>query len=440
MSSNNQSPTGPARQIGRSIWLIILFLCAVFFFAEHDFSFSRSGIDRFTPTEEEIVTGATEGSLVRRIAFLSLGFFAVVSLARPRPGESFRVNGFLGGMLLAFVSWAFLSLIWAEDRSLTSQKLVAFGIFCLGAAAIARRFSQREIILWTFFSTALFVLIGVSAEMFYGTFRPFTSGYRFAGTLHPNIQGINCGLLVISAFAAATTEKSRRRLYWIGTILGFCFLALTGSRTAVAATLVAIAVYLFTLSSKRARIAMAYALSVAFCLVMLVLVSGMSAGVKGTASLGRDDSNDESLDGRTEIWAVVGKYVGRHAIIGYGYGGFWTPTRISSVSDDMDVGIPNSHLAYLEYLLTLGAVGLVAYTLLLFAGIGRAFRFHRLSGNPAFAFCAALLVFCALDGLLESALALPSFLMFLSMVILAQLAFVRRPQCWPDQVSQSTPI
>src|SRR5271154_5373903 len=114
MSSNNQSSTGPVLQVGGSIWLIILFLSAVFFLGEHDFSFSRNVVDRYTPTEDEILTGATEGSLVRRIAFLSLGVFAVVSLARRRPGESFRVNSFLGGMLLAFVSWAFLSVIWAE--------------------------------------------------------------------------------------------------------------------------------------------------------------------------------------------------------------------------------------------------------------------------------------------------------------------------------------
>ena len=214
-----------------------------------------------------------------------------------------------------------------------------------------------------------------AAEIFFGTFRPFTSGYRFSGTLHPNIQGINCALLVLSAVAAATTERRRNRLYWFCAVVGFFFLILTASRTAFAAALVAIGVYLASICSKRAKIAMAYALSIVFCLVMLVLVNGLIPGLKSAAMLGRDDSNDASFNGRTGIWDEVGRYAVRHPIVGYGYGGFWTPTRMSLISDDEHFGIPNSHLAYLDYLLTLGAVGMVTYTLLLFTGIRRAFRF-----------------------------------------------------------------
>jgi exopolysaccharide production protein ExoQ len=430
MSNDQHLRARPALQVGRSVWLIYLFLSAVFFLGEHNFSYSRNGSDMYNPSEEDLISSATEGSLVRRVAFLSLGLFAVVSLVRRKSDGPFHVNGLLGWLLLAFVSWAFLSLIWADDPSQTSKKLVAFGIFCLGATAIARRFTLREIILWTCFSTSLFVLIGVSAEILFGGFRPFTSGYRFSGTLHPNIQGINCALLVLSALAAATTESRRNRLYWFCAAFGSIFLILTASRTAFAATLVAIVVYLASICSKRAKIAMAYALSIASCLVMLALVNGLFPGLKSAAMLGRDDSNDASLNGRTGIWDAVGRYVGRHPIVGYGYGGFWTPTRMSLISDDVHFGIPNSHLAYLDYLLTLGAVGMVTYALLLFSGIGRAFRFHRVSRNSAFAFCGAFLVFCALDGLLESATMETSLPMFLITVVLAQLAFVRPALSW----------
>jgi exopolysaccharide production protein ExoQ len=425
MSNHQHLPASPAFGVGRSVWLIFLFLSAVFFLGEHDFSYSRNGLERYNPSEEDLISATTEGTPVRRVAFLALGLFAVISLARRGSGDSFHVNGVLGWLLIAFVSWTFLSLIWAEDPAQTSVRLVAFGIFCLGATAIARRFSLREIILWTCFSTALFLVIGVTAELFYGRFRPIAAGYRFSGTLHPNIQGINCALLVLSALAAATTEGRGKRLYWFCAFLGFCFLILTASRTAFAATLVGIVVYLASVCSKRAKMAMAYALSVALCLVMLVLVSGLFPGLKGAALLGRADSEDASFNGRTEIWDEVGRFVGRHPILGYGYGSFWTPTRMGLISDDLNFGVPNSHLAYLDYLLTIGAVGLVTYVLLLFAGIGRAFRFHRLSRNSAFAFCAAFLVFCALDGLLESATMQTSLPMFLIIVVLAQLAFVR---------------
>ena len=68
-------------------------------------------------------------------------------------------------------------------------------------------------------------------------------------------------------------------------------------------------------------------------------------------------------------------------------------------------------------------MGLVAYTLLLFAGIQRAFHFQRLFHNSAYAFCGVILVLYAVDGFLESAVIEPSVLMFLTWIILVSLAF-----------------
>ncbi len=95
---------------------------------------------------------------------------------------------------------------------------------------------------------------------------------------------------------------------------------------------------------------------------------------------------------------------------------------MSAISEEEKWGVSSSHSAYLDYLLSLGAVGLVAYAFLLLAGIKRAFRFQRLSRSSTFAFCGALLVFYALDGLLDSATVEPSLPMFLCMVVLVSLA------------------
>jgi O-antigen ligase len=134
------------------------------------------------------------------------------------------------------------------------------------------------------------------------------------------------------------------------------------------------------------------------------------------------DSGFRSILGRAAVWDEISYYVQRRPILGYGFGGFWTPSHIREISEEEKWGIPNGHSAYLDYLLTLGAVGLVGYVLLLFAGIRRAFQFYRLSGNSAFAFFGSLLVFCALDGLLESAITEPSLAMFLCLVVLTYLA------------------
>jgi exopolysaccharide production protein ExoQ len=431
MGYNNRPRKGPALQVGRPPWLMFLFLAALFFLVYHDLSSSKKfkELDNVKSFEDMIITDVAEGTLVRRIALLSLGLFAIVSLVRHRANGRLRIHGPLGWILLSFAAWALLSPVWAEDLPLTLRRLVVFGIFCIAAVAVARRLSLREIILWAFFSTTLFLVIGVLTELVLGTFRPFATGYRFGGTLHPNGQGINCALLLLSGVAAADVEKYRRTLFRACALVGFVFLILTASRTSFAAALLALAVYLGAVCSRATKIAMAYALSMAFCVLLLVLANASLPGLMSAVTLGRNDSTvDFSFNGRAGVWEDVGYYVHQHPILGYGYGGFWTPTRIKLISDEEKWPVPDSHSAYLDYLLTLGAVGLLVYTLLLFAGIRRAFRFQNLSHNSAFAFCGALLVFCALDGLLESAVIWPSLLLFLGMVVLVRLAFGCHPE------------
>lgn len=436
MTYNTNPHTGPIFKAGRPPWLLFLFLTAVFFVNYHDLSNNyhdlsnvRGGIDNYNASVDNITAAVAKGSLVRRITLLSLGIVAIVILVRDRANRRLRFDGPLPWLLLSFIVWAFLSSVWAEDLLLTLRRLAVFGILCIAAVAFARRLSPREIILWTFFSTALFLFIGVLAEVFFGTFHPFASGYRFAGSLHPNGQGIECGLLLLSAVAAADLEKRRRTLFWGSAFVGFAFLILTGSRTALAAALLAVVVYLAAVRSRALKIAMACSLSLICCFLLLFLGAGLLPALKSAIQLGRDDAGSvDSFNGRIMVWEDVAYYIRQRPILGYGYCGFWTPAHISVISDKEHWAVSDSHSAYIDCLLSLGTVGLVAYTFLPFAGIRRAFRFHRLSQNSAFAFCGALLVFYALDGFLESALFEGSLIMFLCMVVLARLAFVCRQE------------
>jgi O-antigen ligase len=229
---------------------------------------------------------------------------------------------------------------------------------------------------------------------------------------------------MLSGVAAADVEKRKQTFFRICALVGFAFLVLTASRTAFASALLALAVYLGVVCSRRAKIVMAYALSIVFCVLLLGFGNAFLPNLKSAVMLGRDDSRVDSFNGRTGIWDEIGPFVQRRPILGYGYGGFWTPSRISDISEEEKWGIPNSHSAYLDDLLALGAVGLIVYVIVLLAGIRRSFRFHKLSRNSAFAFCGMILVFCAMDGFLESAAANPSLPMFLILAVLFYLAIL----------------
>lgn len=425
MRYSHRPSSGQVLQVRRSLLPLFLFLTVVFFFYGHNLSNAARAMGDYDRSAEYLVTMAAQGSPSHRIALLLLAVFAVVSLFRNWQAVRLRLASPLGWILLAFVAWTFLSSIWAQDTLFTVRRLMTFGVLCIASLALARRLSLREFVLWVFFSTSAFLIVGVVADMAYGTFQPFTSGYRFAGTLLPNGEGIECGLLLLSAVAAADMNRRRRLFFWACGLLGFVFLILTGSRTSLASTVLALVVYFSAVFSRRRKIVAVFGVAIAFLVLLPFLVNGSSSTLENAVLFGRNDPvSVDSFTGRTWIWAELMPYIGQRPILGYGYGGFWTPAHIAKISDDLDWACPDGHSAYLDCLLALGGVGLAAYVLLLLGGIKRALHCRGLSGNPAFAFCAAILVFSVVDGFSESAAIEGSFLTFVCMVVFVQLALM----------------
>jgi len=70
-----------------------------------------------------------------------------------------------------------------------------------------------------------------------------------------------------------------------------------------------------------------------------------------SSQLGRDDT----LTGRTDVWAAVLPAMEREPMLGYGFGSFWTDTRRRFYE------ISDAHNGYLDISLDLGAVGLAFY-------------------------------------------------------------------------------
>lgn len=324
--------SGRSLQLKRLPWLMFLILSATLFLADHDLFYSKRGIDSYGLSDDQVISEVSEGTPVRRIALLSLGAFAIACLVRQRVASGLRIDNPLGWILLSFGVWALASPIWAEDLALTVRRTVVFAILCIAAFAVARRFSRRELILWTLFTTTLFLVIGIIAEVVLGTFRPFASGYRFAGTLHPNIQAVNCAFLLISGVAAADIDKRKRNLFWAFALLGVAFLILTVSRTAFLATFIAVAAYLSVVCSRSKKIALVCVLSVGLSLLSLFVGNALLPDLKSVVMLGRDASSTDSFDGRTGVWEECAYYVIKRPIAGYGFGGFWNPKHIDEIS------------------------------------------------------------------------------------------------------------
>ncbi len=146
----------------------------------------------------------------------------------------------------------------------------------------------------------------------------------------------------------------------------------------------------------------------------------------------------ESFAGRSSVWADLVPYIRDRPLQGYGYGGFWTPAVRSVIADKEGWDVPDGHSTYVDYVLTLGAVGITLNVLCLFMGIGRAFSFYRRTRDPHFAFLAGILIFCVVDGFLESSAGEVSPIACLAIIALIRLAFV--PLRQPGDVASETAL
>jgi exopolysaccharide production protein ExoQ len=405
-------------------WLSFLFVSVALLFIFHWPLVLHRTVDNYNVAEEISVAGM-EGSGVREAMLIALGIVAVVSLSRRPADPRLRIDGVMGWLLLAFVAWALMSTMWAQDLSLTLKRLTSFVIICIFAVALARRLSLREILLWTFFTTALFFLVAITFEVVFGIFQPLAYGYRFSGIQHPNGEGLECALLAFSGFVGGHLEKRRRALFVSFGLLGAFFLILTASRTTLAGTALAVGTYSVCISRKSARTLIFPFIGVLASLVLFLTLAGSFQGLESKLFPGRDEGGDvESFAGRTSVWADVAPYIREHPLVGYGYGGFWTPTIQAAIADKEGWDVPDAHSTYVDCVLTLGLVGITLNVFCLAAGLRRAFGSYQRTRDPYFAFLAGLLIFCLIDGFLESSAGGISLFGCLFIITLIRLAFV----------------
>jgi len=278
--------------------------------------------------------------------------------------------------------------------------------------------------MWVFFATTAFLIIAIAVEIYTGAFQPWDSGYRFAGTQHPNDEGIECGLLVLSGLAASQLDKQRLWTYRSFAGGGLVFLLLTGSRTSLIATFLAVVVYLVMSGWTASKRVILVSSILGTGLLLASLATGLSPVVTNVLSKQRDgDDSVESFAGRTQIWQDVTEYILRRPLTGHGYGSFWTPEHIRAISDEEKWGVPDSHSAYIDYLLTIGAVGLMLYLACLIQGLWRSLSLTYSTENEGIPFFTGILIFGAVDGFFESSIGEVSLLMFTCFIALVWLAF-----------------
>jgi O-antigen ligase len=95
-----------------------------------------------------------------------------------------------------------------------------------------------------------------------------------------------------------------------------------------------------------------------------VFAGGLVVGESVTTAIGRE----ETLTGRSEIWAMFVPHVMEEPLLGYGVGGFWTDKRVKTYR------LNQAHSGYLDILLDYGFIGLIFFSLFLLSSSQKAHK------------------------------------------------------------------
>lgn len=415
---------------------ITLLVGLVFLTGEH--RWDRSGLKDYVESAEERAIAAASGNNLRRIAFLAIGGAGVGLLLIGRRLPALREP--MGLALIMALGWTYASVIWADSTGFTIKRLLLMTLCTAGAIGLSSALSLRQQAIVLLSVTSCYLILGIVAEAMQGNFRPWASGYRFAGTLHPNAQATNCGAMALAALALwkrRDTDHTKRRAMF-RQLMGcmfcaavFCLL-LTKSRTASAAIIMVIGIIWATRKSLGLNLILAgIGLVAVLSLSFALSTTGSGDSVGAAANMGRSDSQG-AFNGRLPIWSVCIGRMGTKMPIGMGFDGFWTPERIEDISWEVGWSISSVHSEYIELVLGLGVIGLLLYLAAQGAGILWFWvRYYRL-GTGGDAMILGLLLIGAVQGFMETGYLHPNALVpFLTLTGMLRLAFfTERTTAW----------
>lgn len=379
------------------------------------------------------IAGAEQGMITRQIALPVLGLVSIIGLLRGHRAP-LRAHNIRAILLIIVFTLGVASLWWADDPALVSRKLAVRLLLWLGVIWVAQQLERGDLTKLALYAPGVTVLLGVAAEVGFGVFKPWTADYRLMGLVHPNQTGEQAGIAALAAMSLAMQAGRRRSVYVALAVIAMGLLLLTRSRTALLATIVAMAFLLVVVALRQTRIrwlliCTGAALVLALCLWQLFATTELSRVTTTFLSSGRDDSNLGTLSERTPLWAeLISRYVTARPWLGYGFDGFWTTKHLVQMSL-LHRGLVyyHSHSDYIEMALSIGIPGAIAFTLAIISTVTAAVRRYARLAVMDDAFAAAAMVYLLTAMLAE----IPNFSIgitaFLFAVVLARYCFMDPP-------------
>lgn len=289
------------------------------------------------------------------------GVYAVTAIVAFRRWRSLVRAAKHNAALWALVGLALVSVFWSDAPGVTLRRAAAllcttgFGVY------LAERYQPKVFLRLLGYALGMSAALSVTFVLVlpgYGISEGFLSGTWRGVYIHRNALG-RLMALGIAVFMLSGLDGSRRWTGWLGAVVAFVLIVMSGSMSAlvISATLIALVACAPALRwehSVRAGV-----------VALLILAGGIAATIISTrvdtavSAIGRD----VSLTGRTEIWGAVWKMICLRPWLGYGYNGFWLGWSGASSHVWRVTGWdpPHAHNGFLDLWLDLGLLGEVLF-------------------------------------------------------------------------------
>jgi O-antigen ligase len=392
----------PAPDASWMLWWLAPLLALTFFAAEHDLRLigrQIGGVEE-SLVVDDYLSDAEGGNRRRQVGYISFAMLGGILLCLD--GRPWRIQWGPALLIVAALGWCLATATWSINPPQTLRRLVVVACCLLGAVGLARRLTALELCRLVVLVALPLATVSLALELVAGV-RPWQSGARFGGTLHPNITACYACFACMAAYCLS--KPSRHKWVW-WTMMAICvaFILLTKSRTALGS--LAIAFGIFWLASRDTMIrwwtiSMVVTLLAGLLFVLGAADVGVRDRVYDTFLLGRR-AEASSLTGRIPLWEELWEYAEDRPWRGYGYESFWAPEQIEDVFESQRWAISSAHSAYLELTLGTGLVGATLVSLVALWGTWLAYRRFQSTRNVGYGFVFAALVFGLTNGLLES--------------------------------------
>jgi exopolysaccharide production protein ExoQ len=414
-ASSGTIVTSQPAQVGIAAWFVAAMLATAVIGLVHDPNYATArgqeaveegrGLDEKAVMEEGLGVAAA-GRVIGFALLLGVGGFCIATLPR---GVRFRWDALTLLIALALL-WTVASCGWSAERGTTLRELARLLVYVGVAAALALRFDLRALMFVLAAGLAGSVATAVAFEIATGGFKPWHSDYRLTGSMHSNILAVQAAVVALIAYAFALEPGKRAAFCWAVFLAAVSIVFLTRARTALATVVAGVAAVHVVGRPARQWMFLASGLATALAVVLIVASTfGLldRGGLLSVANMGRSDDAAGDLTGRVPLWDFVWHESAGHHLEGFGWGAFWLTERVRTARDALHWFPRHAHNAYLQIVVNIGLIGLAMLVAIGLWSLRRAASLVARTGSTEHRALVAVLAGIIVNGLAESAFAMP---------------------------------